>query len=139
MSEQVPEVSGHYVDGEWTAGEGSETFESTDPATGESLGTFARGTEADVDRAVRAAADAFDDWRRRSYVDRAEVLWDVYHELRDRHEELGEIVTRECGKEISEGKADVTEAWHMVEWAAGNARHPHGDVVPSEIASKDSY
>jgi aldehyde dehydrogenase (NAD+) len=27
----------------------------------------------------------------------------------------------------------------MVEWAAGNARHPHGDVVPSEIASKDAY
>jgi NAD-dependent aldehyde dehydrogenases len=33
----------------------------------------------------------------------------------------------------------VTEAWHMVEWAAGNARHPHGDVVPSEIPSKDAY
>jgi len=27
----------------------------------------------------------------------------------------------------------------MVEWAAGNARHPHGDVVPSEIGSKDAY
>ncbi|MFT4911060.1 MAG: aldehyde dehydrogenase (NAD+), partial [Natronomonas sp.] len=27
----------------------------------------------------------------------------------------------------------------MVEWAAGNARHPHGDVIPSEIPSKDSY
>ncbi|ERH12228.1 MAG: NAD-dependent aldehyde dehydrogenase [halophilic archaeon J07HB67] len=33
----------------------------------------------------------------------------------------------------------MTEAWHMVEWAAGNARHPHGDVVPSEIPSKDAY
>jgi aldehyde dehydrogenase (NAD+) len=74
-----------------------------------------------------------------SYIDRAEYLWDVFHELRERHQELGEIVTRECGKEISEGKADVTEAWHMVEYAAGNARHPHGEVVPSEIPSKDSY
>ncbi len=33
----------------------------------------------------------------------------------------------------------MTEAWHMVEWAAGDARHPKGDVVPSEIASKDAY
>ena len=129
----------HYVGGEWIDGEGTETFDSVDPATRETLGTFPRGTPDDVQQAVAAAEDAFEEWRAESYIDRAEYLWDVFHELRDRHQELGEIVTRECGKEISEGKADVTEAWHMVEWAAGNARHPHGDIVPSEISSKDSY
>jgi len=133
------DVSGHYIGGEWTTGESESTFESVDPATGETLGEFARGTEADAERALAAADDAFEEWRSLSYIDRAEHLWEIFHELRDRHEELGEIVTRECGKEISEGKADVTEAWHMVEWAAGNARHPHGDVVPSEIPSKDAY
>jgi aldehyde dehydrogenase (NAD+) len=127
-----------YVDGAWRAA-GDERFASQNPATGEQLGTFYRGTEADIEAAVSAAAEAFPEWRALSRIDRAEYLWDVYHELRDRHEELGEIVTRECGKEISEGKADVTEAWHMVEWAAGDARHPKGDVVPSEVAAKDSY
>ena len=129
----------HYIDGEWTTGTGDETFTSQNPATGEALASFHRGTEADVDHALAAAEDAYDEWRSLSHIDRAEYLWDIYHELRDRHEELGEIVTMECGKEISEGLADVTESWHMVEWAAGNARHPHGDVVPSEIASKDAY
>ncbi|ELZ24314.1 aldehyde dehydrogenase [Halosimplex carlsbadense 2-9-1] len=129
----------HYVDGEWTTGSSEETFESANPATGETLGEFYRATPADVERAVDAAEEAFEEWRRLSYIDRAEVLWEVYHELRDRTDELGEIVTRECGKEISEGRADVVEAAHMVEWAAGNARHPHGDVVPSEIAAKDAY
>ncbi|AGN00184.1 aldehyde dehydrogenase [Salinarchaeum sp. Harcht-Bsk1] len=130
---------GHYVGGEWIDGSGAETFTSEDPATGDTLAEFHRGTPEDVEAAVGAAEDAFEEWRSLSYIDRAEYLWEIYHELRDRHEELGEIVTQECGKEISEGKADVTEAWHMVEWAAGNARHPHGDVVPSEIAAKDSY
>ncbi|MFB6127039.1 MAG: aldehyde dehydrogenase family protein [Halolamina sp.] len=129
----------HYIDGEWVDGDGTETFTSENPANGETLGEFRRGTESDVDRAVAAADEAFEEWRELSYIDRAEYLWDIYHELRDRHEELGEIVTKECGKEISEGKADVTEAWHMVEWAAGDARHPHGDVVPSEVPSKDAY
>jgi len=129
----------HYIGGEWVEGDGDETFESYNPANGEQLGTFHRGTESDVERAVAAADEAFEEWRDLSHIDRAEYLWDVYHELRDRHEELGEIVTKECGKEISEGKADVTEAWHMVEWAAGDARHPKGDVVPSEIPAKDSY
>ncbi|WP_284032703.1 aldehyde dehydrogenase family protein [Halobaculum lipolyticum] len=129
----------HYIDGEWTDGTGEETFTSENPANGDELGEFRRGTEADVDRAVAAADDAFDEWKELSHIDRAEYLWDIYHELKERHQELGEVVTMECGKEISEGKADVTEAWHMVEWAAGDARHPKGDVIPSEIPSKDAY
>jgi aldehyde dehydrogenase (NAD+) len=129
----------HYIDGEWTDGSGTETFESENPATGETLATFHRGTEADIDRALAAAEAAEDEWRDLSHIDRAEYLWDIYHELRDRTEELAEVVTRECGKEISEGRADVIEAYHMVEWAAGDARHPKGDVVPSEIGSKDAY
>ena len=129
----------HYIDGEWVTGQGSETFHSENPATGETLGEFHRGTPADVDDAVGAAQTAYEQWRELSRIDRAEYLWDVYHELRDRTDELGEVVTRECGKEISEGRADVVEAAHMVEWAAGDARHPSGDIVPSEIAEKDAY
>ncbi|MDY6780163.1 MAG: aldehyde dehydrogenase family protein [Halobacteria archaeon] len=132
------EIHAHYVDGEWYD-PGGESFESVNPATRETLGEFRRGGADEVERAVEAARDAFDDWRSLSYIDRAEYLWEVYHELRDRTDELGEVVTRECGKEINEGRADVVEAFHMVEWAAGNSRHPHGEVVPSEVASKDSY
>ncbi|MDS0293114.1 aldehyde dehydrogenase family protein [Halogeometricum luteum] len=133
------EVYRHYIDGEWTDGMGEETFESENPATGESLGEFRRGTPDDVDAALAAATEAEEEWQALSHIDRAEYLWDIYHELKERHQELGEVVTKECGKEISEGKADVTEAWHMVEWAAGDARHPKGDVVPSEIPAKDAY
>ncbi|MFC6723707.1 aldehyde dehydrogenase family protein [Halobium palmae] len=139
MSQQTGDVHRHYIGGEWTDGDGTETFESENPATGETLATFTRGTEADVDRAMAAADEAFEEWRALSHVDRAEYLWEIYGELKDRHQELGEVVTKECGKEISEGKADVTEAWHMVEWAAGDARHPKGDIVPSEIPEKDAY
>jgi aldehyde dehydrogenase (NAD+) len=133
------DVYAHYIDGEWTQGTGTETFESENPATGETLATFRQGTEADVDTALSAAEETFEEWRSLSHIDRAEYLWEIYHELRERTDELGEIVTKECGKEISEGKADVIEAYHMVEWAAGDARHPKGDVVPSEIPSKDAY
>ncbi len=139
MNQQVAEPSQHYIAGEWVDGEGSDTFESTNPATGETLGEFHRGIDADIDRALAAANDAFEDWRELSYTDRAEYLWEIYIELKNRTDELGEIVTRECGKEIGESRADIVEAAHMVEWAAGNARHPHGDVVPSEIGSKDAY
>ena len=135
----MAETYQHYIDGEWVTGHSTETFESENPATGDTLGEFQRGTPGDVDDAIAAADEAYEEWRELSRIDRAEYLWDVYHELRDRTDELGEIVTKECGKEISEGRADVVEAAHMVEWAAGDARHPKGDVVPSEIAAKDAY
>ncbi|MDG5774872.1 aldehyde dehydrogenase family protein [Haloarculaceae archaeon H-GB1-1] len=139
MSHTSQDVYQHYIGGEWTTGDGDTTFESENPATGDTIAEFHRGTESDIDRALAEADAAFEEWRDLSYIDRAEYLWDIYHELRERTDELGEIVTKECGKEISEGRADVVEAAHMVEWAAGNARHPHGDVVPSEISSKDAY
>ncbi|WP_435358092.1 aldehyde dehydrogenase family protein [Haloarchaeobius sp. DFWS5] len=139
MSQQATGTYQHYIGGEWTDGESEETFESVNPATGETLGEFQRGTEADVDAALAAADDAFEEWKELSHIDRAEYLWEVYHELRERTEELAQVVTKECGKEISEGRADVIEAYHMVEWAAGDARHPKGDVVPSEIPAKDAY
>ena len=129
----------HYVDGEWTAGESEETFTSESPATGETLGEFHRGTPADVERAIAAADAAEEEWRALSRVQRAEYLWDVFHALKSNVDEFGETVSAECGKEISEGRADVVEAAHMVEWAAGDARHPKGDIVPSEIPSKDAY
>ncbi|MCT9096057.1 aldehyde dehydrogenase family protein [Haloarchaeobius sp. HME9146] len=138
-SRQTEQTYEHYIDGEWTDGAGDQTFESENPATGEALGTFARGTETDLDAACAAAEAATEEWRELSHIDRAEYLWEIYHELRERTEELAEVVTKECGKEISEGRADVIEAYHMVEWAAGDARHPKGDVIPSEIPSKDAY
>jgi aldehyde dehydrogenase (NAD+) len=139
MSDQTDEPYQHYIGGEWTDGESTETFDSENPATGEVLGTFQRGTEADIDAALAEADEASEEWRELSHIDRAEYLWDIYHELRERTEELAEVVTKECGKEISEGRADVIEAYHMVEWAAGDARHPKGDVISSEIPEKDAY
>src|SRR6056297_949771 len=130
------EVYQHYIGGEWTDGTGDETFESENPATGETLGEFRRGTPEDVDAALAAADDAYEEWKELSQIDRAEYLWDIYQELKDRHEELGEVVTKECGKEISEGKADVTEAWHMVEWAAGDARHRRATSYPPRLRTR---
>jgi aldehyde dehydrogenase (NAD+) len=128
----------NYINGQWKDSSRG-TFQSVNPATGDVVGEFYEGNESLVDEAVSAASEAFNEWRALSYVDRAEYMWDVYTELREQTDDLGEVVTRECGKEISEGRADIVEAAHMVEWAAGNARHPHGDVVPSEIPEKDSY
>lgn len=128
----------HYVNGEWVNSE-NDKFRSFDPSSQELIGEFQTGGNKVVTSAVEAADKAFIDWKEKSTIQRADYLWDVYDELNNRKDELGKIVSRECGKEIKEGRADIEEAAHMVEWAAGNARHPHGDVVPSEIPERDAY
>ncbi|WP_235920860.1 aldehyde dehydrogenase family protein, partial [Natronorubrum halalkaliphilum] len=85
MSQQATEQAySHYIGGEWTDDGEGDTFESRNPATGETLATFQRGTADDVDAALEAAEDAQEEWRELSYIDRAEYLWDIYHELRER-------------------------------------------------------
>lgn len=67
----MPDAYQHYIDGEWVDGDGTETFHSENPATGETLGEFQEATPGDVDRAVAAADEAFDEWRELSRIDRA--------------------------------------------------------------------
>lgn len=133
-------VEKHYVNGEWIRSKDSNRiFRNMNPSNGETISKCMDGDEETVNEAVKVAKNSFDSWKALSYIDRAEYLWDIHTKLKDNVDRLGRIVSKDCGKEISEGKADIVEAAHMVEWAAGNARHPHGEIIPSEISEKDSY
>lgn len=133
-------INQHYINGEWTdSTEPNSIYTNTNPAKNEEISKYQNADTETVEKAVESAKNAFPTWKNLSYIDRAEYLWDIHTKLRENIDKFGKIVSKDCGKEISEGRADVVEAAHMVEWAAGNARHPHGDVIPSEISEKDSY
>ncbi|MFB6294606.1 MAG: aldehyde dehydrogenase family protein, partial [Candidatus Nanohaloarchaea archaeon] len=136
----MPEEFYNYVNGEWVESSSGETFESVEPADpSRVLGEFQDSNREDVEDAVEAAVEAQEEWCALSRIDRAQYLKEFFIELDKREDELGELVSRECGKEIAEGKADVVEASHMARYAFGLARHPTGEVVESEIPAKDSY
>jgi len=128
----------NYVNGEWIKTT-TDTFSTYNPSNGEEIGNFYKADKSLTQSAIEAASESFEQWKDLSYIERAEYMWSVYNRLKNDKQRLSKIVTEECGKEIGEGRADIVEAAHMVEWAAGNARHPHGDVVPSEIPERDSY
>lgn len=79
----------HLIDGKWVESSSGETFETIDPATGEVLALAARGTAADIDRAVKAARRAFSNpaWRGMSANDRTKLLLRLADLIeRDAHE-----------------------------------------------------
>jgi aldehyde dehydrogenase (NAD+) len=127
---------GLLINGEWRAASSGDTFESTNPATGELLARCAAGNEADVAAAVDAAARSFEDWKRYPAPKRGEILLKAATILRERKKSIGEMVTREMGKVIAEGEGDVQEAIDFLEYIAGEGRRMLGETTTSELPCK---
>jgi acyl-CoA reductase-like NAD-dependent aldehyde dehydrogenase len=86
-----------YIDGRWARSTGSGTIAVFNSATEEVIGTVPDGTPEDVDRAVRAASNAFPGWSRTSVDERSKLLARTAELLAGRREEIANLVSQEVG------------------------------------------
>src|SRR5204863_2827681 len=126
----------NYIGGEWVDSASGETFESTSPATGDSIGVFPRSNADDVDRAVAAAKAAFEEWRLVPAPKRGEILYRFGQLLIEQKDDLTDLMTREMGKVKAEAGGDVQEAIDMSYYMAGEGRRLFGQTTPSELRDK---
>ena len=126
----------NYIGGEWVDSASGETFESVNPASGDTIGTFPRSTPEDVDRAVAAAKAAYEDWRLVPAPKRGEILYRFANLLMEEKEELTDLMAREMGKVKAEAGGDVQEAIDMSLYMAGEGRRLFGQTTPSELRDK---
>ncbi|UJW29769.1 aldehyde dehydrogenase [Saccharothrix sp. AJ9571] len=133
----VTTVSGTPVDtGHWIGGkrvESTERFTSWSPIDGRPLGEFARGGPAEVDGAVRAAATAFEQWRRTDPARRAEVLHRIADEVERRTPELAAVETEDNGALLRSHLLGVMpRVAHnfrfFADWLTGELAHPDFDT-----------
>lgn len=129
----------NYINGEYVDSSNGETFEVRDPANGELLATFPESTKEDVDRAVKAAREAFDSWRLMPAPHRGEILFKAAEIMVERKEDLAREMTREMGKVLAETRGDVQEAIDMLYYMGGEGRRLFGEVVPSELPNKAAF
>ena len=87
----------HYVGGQWVRPLSDATMPVTNPASEAQIGTLAMGQARDVDRAVQAAADAFETYSQTSRDDRIALLETLLHISRDRLEDLAQAISTEMG------------------------------------------
>ncbi|HEX5506526.1 MAG TPA: aldehyde dehydrogenase family protein [Thermomicrobiales bacterium] len=127
---------GHYIGGKWTDARAGATFQTHNPATGEPLATYAKGTPADVDAAVGAAAAAFKSWRLVPAPKRGEILFRAGQLLAEHKEQLAREMTQEMGKVLTEARGDVQEGIDMAFYMAGEGRRMFGHQVPAELPNK---
>src|SRR5204862_4173167 len=126
----------NYVGGEWVDAASGETFESTSPADGETIGVFPRSGPEDVDRAVAAAKTAYEDWRLVPAPKRGEILFDLARLLEQEKDALTDLMTHEMGKVRAEAGGDVQEAIDITYYMAGEGRRLYGQTTPSELPDK---
>jgi len=127
----------NYIGGRWVPSVAGEWLENKNPAdTRDVIGRFPVSTIEDVDAAVSAAVDAFNDWRLTPAPRRAEILFRVGEILiRDKHKFAADM-TREMGKVLKETGGDVQEAIDCTYYAAGEGRRLHGFTTPAEMPNK---
>src|SRR5689334_13176896 len=108
------------------------------PSTGNVQAQVPFCTADEVDRAVRAAAEALPAWSETPAVERARVMF-RYRELIGSHfEELAALVTREHGKTIAEARASVQRGIEMVEFACGIPSLIMGQCLENIATNVDS-
>ena len=99
-----------YIDGAWTTPSGAQTMPILDPATEASFGTVTLGDARDVDRAVAAAARAFESFSRSSVAERVALLERIDTLTRARRAELAQATSLEMGAPITFAREVQTDA-----------------------------
>ncbi|KQP63965.1 NAD-dependent succinate-semialdehyde dehydrogenase [Methylobacterium sp. Leaf112] len=125
-----PNVSLH-IAGAWAQGAGGETLPVLNPATGETLGTCAIATPADLDRALAAAARGFAAWRRVSAFERGKTMRRAADLLRQRADGIARIMTLEQGKPLAEARMETLAAADVVDWFAAEGQRAYGRIIPA--------
>lgn len=94
-----------YINGEWVEPSTSETLDVINPATEESIGVVAMGNEVDVDKAVQAAAAAFDSYSQTSREERVALIEKIIQVYGSRIDEVAAVISEEMGAPMGLAKA----------------------------------
>ena len=118
------------IAGEWRDGDG--TIENRSPSdVTDLIGRYAQAGPADLDRAVDAARDGGREWRKVGLEQRQACLMTIGEELMRRSAELGELLSREEGKPIAEGKGEVYRAGQFFTYYAAEVLRQLGENADS--------
>jgi malonate-semialdehyde dehydrogenase (acetylating) / methylmalonate-semialdehyde dehydrogenase len=121
------------IGGLWVPSESTQTLPVHNPATNELLATVPLSTPSEVNAAAQAAHTAHLEWRHVPVNDRAQFLFKLKARLEAEFESLSELITKECGKTLSESRGEMRRAIENVEVACAASSLTQG-YVSEQIA-----
>src|SRR5258705_2079447 len=128
------------IDGKPAEGSDGRYIDIENPATRAVIAQVPRGTDADVDAAVRAAAGAFEQWKRVTPKDRGRMLLRIADLVEAETESLARTVALETGNAIrTQGRPEVQSTADVIRYYGGLTREkkrgtgPPGERVPRSM------
>jgi len=128
----------NFIDGEWIESSTEKYEDVPNPATGEILARVPISTADDLQRAVDAAARAFQSWKKVPVPQRARILFKFQQLLVDHWDELARLITLENGKSLEEAHGEVQRGIECVEFAAGAPTLLMGNQLPDIATNLES-
>lgn len=123
-----------YINGEWL--KLKNTFEVSNPATGEVLDKVSDGSREHAARAIDSAHSAFATWSTNTAYARADVLHRAYALMLERKQALAELMTAEQGKPLKASLHEVQYGADYLRWFAEEAVRVYGETIPSARADQ---
>ena len=120
-----------YINGAWTAGDATATFDVFNPATGEKLATLPEMGAAETRAAIDAAYVAQVAWAARPAKERSTILRRWNDLLVANADQLAAILTAEMGKPLAEARGEILYGASYIEWFAEEAKRVYGDTIPA--------
>lgn len=123
-------MNSSYIAGEWLS---SDTqLENRNPSdTNDVIGLYDQADQAQLDKALDAARSAQQQWEHVGLEQRQTILHAIGEELMSRAQELGELLSREEGKPLAEGKGEVYRAGQFFTYYAAEVLRQMGDLADS--------
>lgn len=112
------------------------TIATTNPATGARLAEYTAMTAEELDTAVQRASDTQADWARHDLADRCAVLTRAAATLRERAEELAQLVVAEMGKPVTEARGEVEKCAWVCDYYAEQAPEILAEEVVEAAGSR---
>lgn len=125
-----------YINGEWIESSSGQTFSVYDPATGAEIDSISDCSGADASSAVVAAKAALREWSKSTAKHRAGVLHRWADLLLENEQALGELLSRECGKPLTEAIGEIRYGAAYVSWFAEEAERVYGETIPAPTADR---
>ncbi len=125
-----------YIDGQWCDADSGATFEVTDPGSGAVIGTVPKMGADETNRAIDAAERALPAWRAKTAGERSKLMRKLFDLMIAHQDDLGELLTREQGKPLAEGRGEIAYGASFIEWFAEEAKRAYGDTIPGHAADR---
>ncbi|MCK6263420.1 CoA-acylating methylmalonate-semialdehyde dehydrogenase [Vibrio sp. ZSDE26] len=135
MNQSVP----LFIDGKFIQSTSDQWVEVTNPATNDVIAKVPCATESEMSRAVESAKEAFKAWRNIAVPERARLMLRYQHLLKENHDQIATLLSKETGKTVVDAKGDVWRGIEVVEQAANIASNMMGEMVENVASDIDSY